>query len=81
MTWRAVRLPLGLPPPEGPGFLSVERLVCRDCGHDKLPAFSREGRGFCPSCGPWRMAQTAGASAGPRDSARDSAAVGAAFTV
>ena len=30
------------------GFL---RLRCRDCGHDKLVAFSCKRRGFCPSCG------------------------------
>lgn len=38
------------------GFL---RLRCGDCGHDKLVAFSCERRGFCPSCGALRMAQTA----------------------
>ena len=38
------------------GFL---RLRCADCGHDKLVAFSCKGRGFCPSCGARRMAQTA----------------------
>lgn len=38
------------------GFL---RLHCGDCGHDKLVAFSCKRRGFCPSCGAWRMAQTA----------------------
>ncbi len=38
------------------GFL---RLRCGDCGHDKLPAFSCKRRGFCPSCGARRMAQTA----------------------
>ncbi len=38
------------------GFL---RLRCGDCGHDKLLAFSCKGRGFCPSCGARRMAQTA----------------------
>lgn len=30
-----------------------------DCGHDKLVAFSCKRRGFCPSCGARRMAQTA----------------------
>ena len=38
------------------GFL---RLRCDDCGHDKLAAFSCKRRGFCPSCGARRMAQTA----------------------
>jgi hypothetical protein len=38
------------------GFL---RLRCGDCGHDKLAAFSCKRRGFCPSCGARRMAQTA----------------------
>jgi len=38
------------------GFL---RLRCADCGHDKLVAFSCKRRGFCPSCGARRMAQTA----------------------
>ena len=32
---------------------------CGDCGHDKLLAFSCKRRGFCPSCGARRMAQTA----------------------
>jgi len=35
------------------------RLRCGDCGHDKLVANSRKRRGFCPSCGAWRTAQTA----------------------
>jgi hypothetical protein len=38
------------------GFL---RLRCGECGHDKLLAFSRKRRGFCPSCGARRMSQTA----------------------
>ena len=38
------------------GFL---RLRCGDCGNDKLVAFSCKRRGFCPSCGARRMAQTA----------------------
>ena len=38
------------------GFL---RLLCGDCGHDKLVAFSCKRRGFCPSCGGRRMARTA----------------------
>ena len=35
------------------------RLHCGDCGHAKLVAFSCKRRGFCPSCGAQRMAQTA----------------------
>ena len=38
------------------GFL---RLHCGEFGHDKLVAFSCKRRGFCPSCGARRMAQTA----------------------
>lgn len=38
------------------GFL---RLRCADCPHEKLVAFSCKRRGFCPSCGGRRMAQTA----------------------
>ena len=38
------------------GFL---RLRCGDCGHEKLVAFSCKRRGFCPSCGARRMAETA----------------------
>ena len=38
------------------GFL---RLRCTDCSHEKLVAFSCKRRGFCPSCGGRRMAQTA----------------------
>ena len=38
------------------GFLSLR---CGDCAHDKLVAFSCKRRGFCPSCGARRMAQTA----------------------
>ena len=38
------------------GFL---RLRCGGCGHDKLVAFSCKRRGFCPSCGAQRIAQTA----------------------
>ena len=38
------------------GFL---RLRCADCGHDKLVAFSCKRRGFRPSCGARRRAQTA----------------------
>ena len=38
------------------GFL---RPCCGDCGHDKLVAFNCKRRGFCPSCGARRMAETA----------------------
>ena len=38
------------------GFL---RLRCGNCGHDKLVTFSCKRRGFCPSCGARRTAQTA----------------------
>ncbi len=38
------------------GFL---RVCCDGCGHDRLVAFSCKGRGFCPSCGGRRMADTA----------------------
>lgn len=38
------------------GFL---RLRCADCAQEKLVAFSCKRRGFCPSCGGRRMAQTA----------------------
>ena len=38
------------------GFL---RLRCEDCHHEKLVAFSCKRRGFCPSCGARRMAETA----------------------
>ncbi len=38
------------------GFLRVH---CDACGHDRLVAFSCKGRGFCPSCGGRRMADTA----------------------
>jgi hypothetical protein len=31
----------------------------RECGHDKLLAFSCNRHGFCPSCGARRMPQTA----------------------
>ena len=43
------------------GFLRL-RLRCGDCGHDKLVVFSCKRRGFCPSCGARRMAQTAAPS-------------------
>ncbi len=38
------------------GFL---RLRCDDCRHERLVAFSCKRRGFCPSCGGRRMADTA----------------------
>jgi hypothetical protein len=38
------------------GFL---RLRCADCAHEKLVAFSCKRRGFCPSCGARRMAESA----------------------
>jgi len=38
------------------GFLRVH---CDACGHDRLVAFSCKRRGFCPSCGGRRMADTA----------------------
>ena len=38
------------------GFLRVR---CDDCRHEKLVAFSCKRRGFCPSCGGRRMAETA----------------------
>jgi Transposase zinc-binding domain len=38
------------------GFL---RLRCAACTHEKLVAFSCKRRGFCPSCGARRMAETA----------------------
>ncbi|MDH3227716.1 MAG: transposase, partial [Thermoleophilia bacterium] len=38
------------------GFL---RLHCDACGHDRLVPFSCKRRGFCPSCGGRRMADTA----------------------
>lgn len=38
------------------GFL---RVVCDDCKHEKLVAFSCKRRGFCPSCGGRRMAISA----------------------
>ena len=38
------------------GFL---RLRCAECAHEKLVAFSCKRRGFCPSCGARRMAESA----------------------
>ena len=38
------------------GFLRVH---CDACGRDRLVAFSCKGRGFCPTCGGRRMADTA----------------------
>ena len=43
----------------GPLAHGLLRLRWGDCGHDKLIAFSCKRRGFCPSCGARRMAQTA----------------------
>jgi hypothetical protein len=38
------------------GFLRVQ---CQKCHHENLVAFSCKHRGFCPSCGARRMAETA----------------------
>ena len=38
------------------GFVRVR---CAGCAHEKLVAFSCKRRGFCPSCGARRMAQSA----------------------
>jgi hypothetical protein len=38
------------------GFL---RLRCGECAHEKRVAFSCKRRGFCPSCGARRIAETA----------------------
>jgi hypothetical protein len=38
------------------GFLGRR---CAECAHEKLVAFSCKRRGFCPSCGARRMAETA----------------------
>jgi hypothetical protein len=38
------------------GFLRVR---CKDCGDERLVAFSCKGRGFCPSCTSRRMSDTA----------------------
>jgi hypothetical protein len=38
------------------GFLRVR---CKDCGKERLVAFSCKGRGFCPSCTSRRMSDTA----------------------
>ena len=35
------------------------RLRCAECAHEKLVAFSCKRRGFCPSCGARRMAESA----------------------
>ena len=35
------------------------RARCGDCAHEKLVAFSCKRRGFCPSCGARRMAESA----------------------
>ena len=44
---------LGIP---AHGFLRVR---CPACREERLVPFSRKGRGFCPSCGGRRMADTA----------------------
>jgi hypothetical protein len=36
-----------------------QRVRCVDCAHEKLVAFSCKRRGFCPSCGARRMAESA----------------------
>jgi hypothetical protein len=38
------------------GFVRVR---CDGCGYDRVVGFSCKGRGFCPSCGGRRMAETA----------------------
>jgi ribosomal protein S27E len=38
------------------GFVRVR---CAECAHEKLVAFSCKRRGFCPSCGARRMAESA----------------------
>jgi ribosomal protein S27E len=38
------------------GFLRVQ---CTECHHEQLVAFSCKRRGFCPSCGASRMAESA----------------------
>ena len=38
------------------GFLRVR---CQDCHDERLVAFSRKRRGFCPSCGARRMVESA----------------------
>ena len=35
------------------------RVVCEDCKHENLVAFSCKKRGFCPSCGARRMVESA----------------------
>jgi len=35
------------------------RVRCADCAHEKLVAFSCKRRGFCPSCGARRIAESA----------------------
>jgi hypothetical protein len=40
----------------GRGFIRVR---CESCGHDRLVPFSCRRRGWCPSCGGRRMAETA----------------------
>ncbi len=38
------------------GFIRVR---CEECHHERLVAFSCKKRGFCPSCGARRMAESA----------------------
>jgi len=38
------------------GFIRVH---CDDCGHDRAVPYSCKKRGFCPSCGGRKMADTA----------------------
>jgi hypothetical protein len=47
------------------GFVRVH---CDACGLDRVVAFSCKGRGFCPSCGGRRMADTAARATGSRSS-------------
>ena len=42
-----------------PRFVAQELRAFLRCGHDRLVAFSCKRRGFCPSCGGRRMADTA----------------------
>ena len=37
----------------------LTRLVCPSCAFERAVAFSCKGRGFCPSCGGKRMAESA----------------------
>jgi hypothetical protein len=46
-------------PPDRGGCSAPRYRAPAECGHDKLLANSRKRRGFCPSCGARRMAQSA----------------------